>query len=126
MLAKYKYFNAKVGEKNPSTLLTEIKENMLRMIDRKMDAIKCIQVAAEEAAEIFEFNSSTPYQYYSSKWSAIIGEPPVKIPTSLEDNNKTMYLPMKLNNDTHFYNIAVNTSHSSVHVPTNVFDKGKL
>lgn len=29
---------------------------------------------------------------------------------------------MELSRDTHFYNISVNTNHSSVHVPTNVYD----
>lgn len=30
---------------------------------------------------------------------------------------------MYFEEDTHFYNMEVNTSHSSVHVPTNVYDK---
>lgn len=37
--------------------------------------------------------------------------------------NKDMYRAMILDQDTHFYNISVNTSHSSVHVPINVYDK---
>jgi hypothetical protein len=32
---------------------------------------------------------------------------------------------MALTPNSHFYNIPVNTSFSSVHVPTNVFDGGK-
>lgn len=74
-------------------------------------------------AEIYEYNRSVPYQYYSSKWSSIIGREPMKVPKSLVGNIH-MYRPMKLNNDTHFYNLPVNTSHSSVHIPTNVYDKG--
>lgn len=34
-----------------------------------------------------------------------------------------MYKEMSSNNDTHFFNLAVNTNHSSVHVPTNVYHK---
>ncbi|KAJ8923671.1 hypothetical protein NQ315_010251, partial [Exocentrus adspersus] len=119
---QYTFLNAKVGKKDPSELLAEIKDRISKMIDRKMDAIKCIQQKAEEVAENFVFNSSMPYQYYSSKWSSIEGEPPVKLPMSILGNRR-MYLHMKMNNDTHFYNLAVNTSHSSVHVPTNVYDK---
>lgn len=35
---------------------------------------------------------------------------------------RTDYREMELTSDSHFYNIPVNTSHSSVHIPTNVFD----
>lgn len=31
---------------------------------------------------------------------------------------------MELTEDSHFYNIPVNVSHSSVHIPTNVYDFG--
>ncbi|KAJ8953279.1 hypothetical protein NQ318_015861 [Aromia moschata] len=121
---KYKYLNAKVREKNPTQLLADIKENVSRMIDRKMDAIECIQREAEKVAENYQFNKSTPFEYYSSKWSPVIGEKntTIKLPRSLKEN-KNMYKSMKLNNDTHFYNLAVNTTHSSVHVPTNIYDK---
>lgn len=37
-------------------------------------------------------------------------------------NYSRTYKPIYLTRDTHFYDISVNTSHSSVHVPTNVFD----
>lgn len=37
--------------------------------------------------------------------------------------NASFYQRMILDRDTHFYNIFVNTSHSSVHVPTNVYDR---
>lgn len=33
-----------------------------------------------------------------------------------------MYEPMEFNVDSHFYNLSVNTSYSSVHVPTNIYD----
>lgn len=39
------------------------------------------------------------------------------------EDDRWMYQEMFLDQDTHFYNISVNTSHSSVHVPTNVYDK---
>lgn len=66
-----------------------------------------------------------PFKYYSSRWSSIEGAEPIKLQKSLK-KNRHLYLSLKLNNDTHFYNLPVNTNHSSVHVPTNVYDKGKL
>ncbi|KAJ8975678.1 hypothetical protein NQ317_019633 [Molorchus minor] len=161
---EYKFLNAKVVEKKPHELLAEMKENIAKMIDRKMDAIECIQQEAEDVAENFEFNRSVPFTYYSSKWSEYNKGPVIytnelnntelddipanmsdisiqvptnstnsttkskqperfpKIPESLKDN-EYMYMPMTLNNDTHFYNLLVNTSYSSVHVPTNIYDK---
>lgn len=35
---------------------------------------------------------------------------------------KNIYRKMELTSDSHFYNIPVNTSFSSVHIPTNVYD----
>lgn len=34
------------------------------------------------------------------------------------------YTDMFFDRDSHFFDLEVNTSHSSVHVPTNVFDQG--
>lgn len=39
-------------------------------------------------------------------------------------NNLTLELDLAINN--HFYDIPVNVSYSSVHVPTYVYDRGKL
>lgn len=40
----YKFLNARVGRKDPNNLLAEIKENILLMMDRKMDAIRVIYI----------------------------------------------------------------------------------
>ncbi|XP_066247388.1 voltage-dependent calcium channel subunit alpha-2/delta-3 isoform X3 [Euwallacea similis] len=92
------------------------------MMDRKMDAIRCIQQEAENRSEDFSYVHDAPFKYYSSRWSSIEGAEPIKLSKSLK-KHRHMYLNMKLNNDTHFYNLPVNTTHSSVHVPTNVYDK---
>lgn len=68
--------------------------------------------------------------YYSSKYSPTMNYEDGRnftpeLPESIQ-NNKYMYLNMTLTPDTHFHNIEVDTSHSSVHVPTNVYDKCKF
>lgn len=84
---------------------------------------------AEKTAEMFDYNDteSKNYTYYSSKYSP---KNDVNITEEYEDslpeivkNNTQLYQKMLLDPDTHFYNISVNTTHSSVHVPTNVYDK---
>lgn len=79
-----------------------------------MDAILCIIQEAESAAEGYEFNATSvnTYTYFNSKYTS----------TSECENDTCEF--MSLNDDTHFYNIPVNTSYSSVHVPTNLFDQG--
>lgn len=37
--------------------------------------------------------------------------------------NEHLYRDMYLYQDSHFFDMSVNTSHSSVHVPTNVYDE---
>lgn len=86
---------------------------------------------AEEAAEASTFDASkwpTEFKYYSSKYSpannVTIAERRGCVLETIY-NSSIMYKPLILNQDTHFYNISVNTSHSSVHVPINIFDQSK-
>lgn len=74
------------------------------------------------------------FQYYSSKYSVINGVPCSNRSETrkqcaefnvLKNANET-YLNMTLTRDKHFYHISVNTNHTSVHVPTNVFDGGRF
>lgn len=71
-------------------------------------------------------------QYYSSKYSPMSfeeGDGILRNCTTGECQFETIskllyktYMPFSLSRDTHFYDISVNTSMSSVHVPTNVYD----
>ncbi|PSN31193.1 hypothetical protein C0J52_22419 [Blattella germanica] len=108
MKARYQKLNVRVQEKDGETLLMEIAENVQNMLDRKMDAVKCIMLAAEEAAEFYN-SSDVPenFTFYSSKNSFIEGEPA----QSRYMNNKT-YAPMYLTPDSHFYDIPVNLSYT--------------
>lgn len=94
---------------------------------------QAIQEDAEDNAEkfVFQKESLNNYTYYSCTYSNI-SDPQInkeitdlikKFP-SLK-SNKQMYRKMTMDNDTHFYNLMVNTTHSAVHVPINIYDKGK-
>lgn len=98
------------------------------MFSRKMDAVRCIQQKAESVNEEFVFNYTYAveyYQYYSSKFSKFEGKRAEELLDGMKEYEPT-YLNFTLNPDTHFYNISVDTEHSSVHVPSNIFDGSKL
>lgn len=101
------------------------------MLSRKMDAVTCILQKAEQAFQEFEemdYNLTSlesEFQYYSSKFSKFEGRSTENL-TEGQMEYAWMYLNMTLNPDTHFYNISVDTTHSSVHVPSNVYDRSKL
>lgn len=109
---------------------------------------QCIANKAEQLAEEFTLNHKqtangtedkelqelrNKYQYYSSKYSMINGIPCTNRPETQKPcsefnvlkNATATYLSMWLQRDKHFYHISVNTTHTSVHVPTNVFDGGE-
>lgn len=97
------------------------------MLARKMDAVKCILQKAESTYEEFDYNETfamEEFQYYNSKYSLFDGKPAEMPLDSIKENDR-MYLNFTLNPDTHFYNISVDTTHSSVHVPSNVYDRRK-
>lgn len=88
---------------------------------------------AEKSSDQFELSDEVlgNYTYYSSKYSPINGtDMTADEKTALEyqypsiaPQNASLYPPIWLYQDTHFFNIHVNTSFSSVHVPTNVYDQ---
>lgn len=82
---------------------------------------------------MFNESETSNYSYYSSKYSPINGRDiyqtaewkEKELPEVVAEEWK-LYRNMTLDPDTHFYNISVNTTHSSVHVPTNVYDKSMI
>ncbi|XP_014474755.1 PREDICTED: voltage-dependent calcium channel subunit alpha-2/delta-3 isoform X2 [Dinoponera quadriceps] len=109
LLEKYKSMNTRVEDKSGEELVSIISENVGRMLRRKMDAVTCIRMKAEKIAEKWDPSTMGNFTYISSK--------PKK-----DADNSSVYREMELTADSHFYNIPVNTSYSSVHIPTNVFD----
>ncbi|XP_017853945.1 voltage-dependent calcium channel subunit alpha-2/delta-3 [Drosophila busckii] len=122
---KYKEYNARVELKDGTELIKSVTANLGKMLARKMDAVRCIQELAESVNENFDFNYTSArdnYTYYSSKYSTFNGNSSEK-PLTEDPDIIRMYSEMKLNPDTHFYNMPVDTEHSSVHVPSNVWDR---
>ncbi|XP_045481925.1 voltage-dependent calcium channel subunit alpha-2/delta-3 isoform X1 [Harmonia axyridis] len=119
---RYHLLNAQVEEKDPMDLLDNIVEVITRMMDRKMDAVQCIVHMAENKSETFEYDKNITHYYYNSKYSPIQGQNSTTYDLKVLNDNLYRYKTLTLNEDTHFYNIPVNTTHSSVHVPTQIFD----
>ncbi|XP_017890141.1 voltage-dependent calcium channel subunit alpha-2/delta-3 isoform X2 [Ceratina calcarata] len=120
LLSKYKAMNTRVEDKSGEELVSIISENVGRMLRRKMDAVTCIRIAAEENAETWEDDGEN-ITYVSGKYSPVPGLPKPFIPENMR-KNMSAYREIELTADSHFYNIPVNTSFSSVHIPTNVYD----
>jgi len=67
--------NARVEKKSGESLVNIISENVGRMLRRKMDAVTCIRIAAEKAAENWDQSlvvGSCNFSYVSSKCSSVI------------------------------------------------------
>ncbi|CAB0031950.1 unnamed protein product [Trichogramma brassicae] len=123
--SRYKKMGARVADKSGEEIIKTIGENVGRMLSRKMDAVKCLYKEAESLSEQWNGNYSNDFTYYSAKYSNASVEQEIDIPQVPSNmlNQLDTYVPMSLEPDTHFNNISVNTSFSSIHVPTNVFDK---
>ncbi|XP_015127549.1 voltage-dependent calcium channel subunit alpha-2/delta-3 isoform X1 [Diachasma alloeum] len=128
--AKYRELNARVEEKSGEELIEIISESVGRMLRRKMDAVRCILIRAEEEALNHDDSErnvdviKSSLTYISGKYSWVIdgdNDTQPEIPENMR-NDSHIYRAMALNPDSHFYNIPVNTSYSAVHIPTNVYD----
>lgn len=123
LLNKYKAMNTRVEDKSGEELVSIISENVGRMLRRKMDAVTCIRIQAEQEAESWENDGDGNFTYVSGKYSPVVGQKKKpRLPENMKKNVQ-LYREIKLTSDSHFYNIPVNTSFSSVHIPTNVYDK---
>ncbi|XP_035874355.1 voltage-dependent calcium channel subunit alpha-2/delta-4 isoform X10 [Phyllostomus discolor] len=95
-------------------LVRKFSEDMETMLRRKVEAVKNLVEAAEEADLNHEFNESLVFDYYNS---VLINE--------RDANGKYVELGAEfvLESNAHFSNLMVNTSLSSVQLPTNVYNK---
>ncbi|XP_052575970.1 voltage-dependent calcium channel subunit alpha-2/delta-4 isoform X3 [Peromyscus californicus insignis] len=118
LLLQKKYKDAesslKIKEVDGLELVKKFSEDMETMLRRKVEAVKSLVEAAEEADLNHEFNASLVFNYYNS---VLINEKDEK------GNYVELGAEFLLESDAHFSNQRVNVSLSSVQLPTNVYNK---
>ncbi|GAB5573406.1 voltage-dependent calcium channel subunit alpha-2/delta-4 isoform X5 [Prionailurus iriomotensis] len=104
----------RIKEVDGLELVRKFSEDMETMLRRKVEAVKNLVEAAEEADLNHEFNESLVFNYYNS---VLINE--------RDENGNYVELGAEfvLESNAHFSNLMVNTSISSVQLPTNVYNK---
>ncbi|XP_064082141.1 voltage-dependent calcium channel subunit alpha-2/delta-3-like isoform X5 [Macrobrachium nipponense] len=110
---------AKVQRNDGLQLVKEMAEDVTNMMKYKIEAVKRIMNVAEEAS-LDQFTDDDEVDYYSAKkLNEYYSEDDKKRPGQLKEG----YRELKLVPNSHFDGIPVNENFSSVHVPTNVYDK---
>ncbi|KAL6088559.1 hypothetical protein STEG23_030553, partial [Scotinomys teguina] len=104
----------KIKEVDGLELVKKFSEDMETMLGRKVEAVKNLVEAAEEADLNHEFNASLVFNYYNS---VLINEKDQK------GNYVELGAEFLLESDAHFSNLRVNVSMSSIQLPTNVYNK---
>uniref|UniRef100_A0A2K6LKQ5 Calcium voltage-gated channel auxiliary subunit alpha2delta 4 n=1 Tax=Rhinopithecus bieti TaxID=61621 RepID=A0A2K6LKQ5_RHIBE len=104
----------KIEEVDGLELVRKFSEDMENMLRRKVEAVQNLVEAAEEADLNHEFNESLVFDYYNS---VLINERDEK------GNFVELGAEFLLESNAHFSNLPVNTSISSVQLPTNVYNK---
>ncbi|XP_069905373.1 voltage-dependent calcium channel subunit alpha-2/delta-4 isoform X2 [Oryctolagus cuniculus] len=104
----------KIQEVDGLELVRKFSEDMENMLRRKVEAVKSLVEAAEEADLRHEFNASLVFNYYNS---VLVNERDEK------GNYVELGAELVLEPNAHFSNLRVNTSVSSVQLPTNVYNK---
>ncbi|XP_006891437.1 PREDICTED: voltage-dependent calcium channel subunit alpha-2/delta-4 [Elephantulus edwardii] len=104
----------KIKEVDGLELVRKFSEDMKNMLRSKVEAVKRLVEAAEEADLYHEFNKSLVFDYYNS---VLINEK--------DENGNFVELGAEflLESNAHFSNLLVNTSISNVQLPTNVYNK---
>uniref|UniRef100_A0A8C9A938 Calcium voltage-gated channel auxiliary subunit alpha2delta 4 n=1 Tax=Prolemur simus TaxID=1328070 RepID=A0A8C9A938_PROSS len=104
----------KIEEVDGLELVRKFSEDMESMLRRKVEAVQSLVEAAEEADLNHEYNASLVFDYYNS---VLINEQDEK------GNSVELGAKLVLEANAHFSNLRVNTSVSSVQLPTNVYNK---
>ncbi|KAI5126031.1 Voltage-Dependent Calcium Channel Subunit Alpha-2/Delta-4 [Manis pentadactyla] len=114
---EYKDVEPRLGieEVDGLALVRKFSEDMETMLRRKVEAIQNLVEAAEEADLNHEFNESLVFDYYNS---VLINE------KDKNGNYVEMGAAFVLEANAHFSNLRVNTTRSTVQLPTNVYNKG--
>lgn len=84
--------NTRVEHKSGEELVNIISENVGRMLRRKMDAVTCIRIAAEEAAEDWDPSlMDGNFSYVSGKCSPVNDELPDNEDFHCVERNNSLY-----------------------------------
>ncbi|XP_069952230.1 voltage-dependent calcium channel subunit alpha-2/delta-3 isoform X6 [Cherax quadricarinatus] len=110
---------AKLQENDGLQLVKEMATDVTNMMKFKVEAVKRIMNVAEEASLDKEYKQDEEVEYYNAKRLNKFYPPEHKLKGELREGFKRL----TLTENSHFDGIAVNENHSSVHVPTNVYDK---
>ncbi|CAL8318462.1 unnamed protein product [Lota lota] len=104
----------KMEEVDGEELVKNFAEEMEEMLGRKMESVKRLAEAAEDADLYHEYNETLEFDYYNS----------LVINTVDEDGNAVeLGGEFSLEENEHFNKRQVNTQMSDIQVPTNVFNK---
>eukprot|EP00062_Callorhinchus_milii_P013315 gi/632961306/ref/XP_007896685.1/ PREDICTED: voltage-dependent calcium channel subunit alpha-2/delta-4 [Callorhinchus milii] len=104
----------KIKDVDGMELVKNFGATMEQMLGRKVEAVKRLVDAAEDADLYHEFNAELGFDYYNS---VLINEK--------DSNGNYVMLGNKfiLEENEHFNNLPVNTSLSNIQVPTNVYNE---
>ncbi|XP_042866584.1 voltage-dependent calcium channel subunit alpha-2/delta-3-like isoform X9 [Penaeus japonicus] len=110
--------DATISENDGLTLVKEMAEDVSNMMKFKVEAVKRIMNVAEEAALDKEHKQDEEVEYYNAKRLN-------EVYTDRNNQERLLegYRELTLIPNSHFDGIPVNENVSSVHVPTNVYDK---
>ncbi|XP_041833562.1 voltage-dependent calcium channel subunit alpha-2/delta-4 isoform X2 [Melanotaenia boesemani] len=104
----------KIEEVNGEELVKKFAEEMEGMLGRKMKSVKRLAEAAEDADLHHEYNETLEFDYFNSLLINSVDEDGNPIPLGGE-------FPLEENE--HFNKLPVNTQHSNIQVPTNVYNR---
>ncbi|KAJ6642974.1 Voltage-dependent calcium channel subunit alpha-2/delta-4, partial [Pseudolycoriella hygida] len=121
---------AEIVPKSGKRIIEPMAQELKYMFDQKVSAVRRIMESAQNTALTHERTDVIPnLPYYNSKEMLQPNDAPPMNQThfSLDDRSiKIPYVPpsyITLTKNKRFFDTAVNTSMSSVHIPTNVFDR---
>nr|XP_045625506.1 voltage-dependent calcium channel subunit alpha-2/delta-3-like isoform X3 [Procambarus clarkii] len=111
--------DAKIQENDGLQLVKEMATDVTNMMKFKVEAVKRIMNVAEEASLDKEYKQDEEVEYFNAKRLNKFYPPDHKLKGEIKKDFKKLLLT----ENSHFDNIAVNENYSTVHVPTNVYDK---
>ncbi|KAF7652627.1 hypothetical protein LDENG_00094100 [Lucifuga dentata] len=104
----------KIEEVDGEELVKKFAEEMEEMLGRKMESVKRLAEAAEDADLYHEYNETLEFDYFNSMLINTVDEDGNPLPLGGE-------FPLEENE--HFNKLPVNTQQSNIQVPTNVYNK---